>query len=86
MLIEVKGLSGSDVTIELTPNEYDKMWLHRDRFVLFALTDALSSSPRVSIFRHQAPSEDPGTRGTWTSANGDPLCIAEVTSARCSVG
>lgn len=85
MLIEVKGLSGSEVVIELTPNEYDKMWLHRDRFVIFVLTNALSSSPRVSIFRYQTPGADPGTRGIWTSANGDRLGIAEVTSARCSV-
>jgi hypothetical protein len=82
ILIEVKGLSGSDVNVELTPNEYDKMWLYRDRFILFVLTNALGPSPRISIFRHQPDGE---SRGVWVSATGEHLNVFEMVSARCSV-
>ena len=38
--IEVKGLSGSQVSVELTPNEFTKMQLHADTYKLCVVTNA----------------------------------------------
>lgn len=80
--IEVKGLSGPQVNIELTPNEYEKMWLHRHRYVLFVLTNALGASPRISVFRHRLSAGKAGG-GQWVSTIGSRLNIREVKSAVC---
>jgi hypothetical protein len=76
LLIEVKGLSGPNVNVELTPNEYDKMRILRDRYVLFVVTSALTQRPMARTFRFQAESS------SWRSAAGEELAIAEVLGAR----
>jgi len=44
--IEVKGLSGSDIGFELTPNEYQKMKaLPKDKYRVCVLTEALGEKP-----------------------------------------
>ena len=49
--IEVKGLSGSDPVVELTPNEYEKFQEEADDYRLAIVTDALSGTPRLMICR-----------------------------------
>lgn len=85
VLVEVKGLSGPDLSIELTPNEYDKMQRHRERFVVFVLSNALTTSCRASIFRYHPLEGQAGEGGTWKSCGGEILRIVEMLSARCSV-
>lgn len=87
ILIEVKGLSGPQVNFELTPNEYDKMQKHRDRYVVFVLTDALGTDPRISVFRYRNPrGAKKWGQGGWYSGTGDALKLSEAVSARCSAG
>lgn len=79
LLIEVKGLSGQNVNVELTPNEYDKMRALRDRYALFVVTNALTHHPMARTFRYQPESL------SWASAAGEELVIAEVLGARAFV-
>lgn len=81
--IEVKGLSGPSVNVELTPNEYLKMGEHKDRYVLFVVTSALTQSRRGRAFRWQ---QDP-TSGLdiWSTAQGEVIKIEPLTGARCSL-
>ena len=77
LLLEVKGLSGTNLSVELTPNEYAKMKEHTTAFRLCVVTEALET-PSLSIFQFNPES------GNWES--GEPkltLQIDEVISARC---
>lgn len=75
--LEVKGLSGSRVRVELTPNEYEAMQSCRDSYRVCVVTEALTS-PRLSVFAFSAET------GRWADANGRPLEIEPMTAARCS--
>ncbi len=74
--LEVKGLSGSEIAVELTHNEYAKMNDNRDSFRLCTVSSALTK-PDLSIFQFNSES------GQWESRDGRPLTINEVVSARC---
>lgn len=76
LLIEVKGLSGSKITCELTPNEYEKAKDERNRrsYVIYIVSECLSGNPIASIFRFQ---DSVG----WTTADGRLLDIQEKTGA-----
>ena len=77
LLIEVKGLSGKDVVVELTPNEYKQMQAkeNRDKYVLFVVTDCLGKSPVTHDFRRKG-------RG-WSDADGTRLDIKRRIGAVC---
>ena len=49
--IEVKGLSGSDPVVELTPNEYEKLREKAGDYRLAIVTDAITRTPRLMICR-----------------------------------
>jgi hypothetical protein len=51
LLLEVKGLSGIDLCVELTPNEYRHMRKYKRTYRVCVLVDALGTSPRLSVFR-----------------------------------
>ncbi|MEM3086215.1 MAG: helicase-related protein [Halobacteria archaeon] len=53
-LIEVKGLSASDGTIVLTPNERRVAEDRRDCYWLYVVTDCGTEKPRVNAFRDPA--------------------------------
>jgi len=75
--LEVKGLSGSDLAVELTPNEFAKMKENRSTYRLCTVTDALTE-PNLSIFQFNCES------GVWESDDGQKqLEIDEIVSARC---
>ena len=76
LLIEVKGLSGQVVSVELTPNEYSKSQEHRDRYVIFVVTGALTQKPLAHIFRFHAESD------SWRTAGGQVLQFKELIAAR----
>ena len=77
LLIEVKGLSGSRVSVELTPNEYKQMNSKdkRDNYVLFVVTNCLGESPLAHDYRFND--------GCWSDADGTALEIQERTGALC---
>ncbi len=48
-LIEVKGLSGQQISVQLTPNEYKTLKEHHDDYILSICTNALAT-PDLHIF------------------------------------
>lgn len=80
LMIEVKGLSGQTVSVELTPNEYEKMNALRDRYVLFVVTRALTQNPLARVFRYHA------STGRWRTAAGELLALTELVAARAQIG
>lgn len=79
VLVEVKGLSGHTLCVELTPNEFAKMGEHKDRYILFIVTGALTQSRIGRVFRFEP------TLAAWRSGQGDQLAIAPITGARCTL-
>ena len=77
LLIEVKGLAGNKVSVELTPNEYDKMQSkkYRDRYVLFVVTNCLGKRPLAYDYRFR--------NGCWLDTDGAKLEIEPRTGAVC---
>lgn len=75
--LEVKGLLGSQITVELTPNEYEKMKKHKASYKLCIVSQALSE-PILNIFSYSSESND------WRNSDGNSLNIEEIVSARCS--
>ncbi len=74
--LEVKGLSGSDCRVELTPNEYDKLKLHRDSYRVCVVTQALTA-PTLAIFAYSQDSE------RWEDQHGRVLHFEDVVAAKC---
>ncbi|MBC5767555.1 DUF3883 domain-containing protein [Ramlibacter albus] len=79
IMIEVKGLSGQNVCVELTPNEFAKMQEHQDRYILFVVTGALTQSRTGRVFRYDAQ------RAAWVSGQQERLAIAPIVAARCTL-
>ena len=77
LLVEVKGLSGDRVSVELTPNEYKKMKLkkNRNKYVLFIVTNCLREHPLAHDYRFK--------NGRWSDVDGTVLKIQERTGAVC---
>lgn len=79
--VEVKGLSGKVVNIELTPNEY-KAFIDKDnRFIyrLFIVTECITKSPKLNIFAFNLPTEK------WLNEDGECLKIQLKTAASLSL-
>jgi hypothetical protein len=75
--LEVKGLSGSQIVVDLTPNEYTAMQKHRDSYRVCVVTNALTK-PCLTIFAYSPDS------GQWEGPGQKRLNIQEIKSARCS--
>lgn len=74
--VEVKGLSGKDVVIELTPNEY-KIFKQRNlNYQLFVVTEALSKHLQYRVYKYQ------GKGNLWVGSDSSILKIKTVQSAR----
>ncbi len=84
--VEVKGLSGRELSVELTPNEYTQMLSkqHRAMYVIYVVTEALSSTPKAHIFYYNAEASH-GDRHIWNSVDGRILNIEQKTAARLTV-
>jgi Domain of unknown function (DUF3883) len=84
--VEVKGLSGKDLAVELTPNEYAKMRSpeHRTDYIIYVLPEALSSKPKAYIFRHDAILSK-GNDLVWVTEDGQHLRIQPIIAARLSI-
>lgn len=74
-LIEVKGLSGNIVTIELTPNEYQKSKDEKSQYKLCIVTNALSN-PHLEIYFFNT------FLNCWINDQNEMLVIQEILGAR----
>jgi hypothetical protein len=74
--LEVKGLSGFECRIDLTPNEYAKLKQHRESYRLCVVTQALTT-PTLTIFAYSKDSE------RWEDQQGRVLQFQDVVAARC---
>ncbi|WP_281040893.1 protein NO VEIN domain-containing protein [Rhizobium leguminosarum] len=81
--VEVKGLSGSQIVVELTPNEYAKMRSDRERYVIYILSSALEKARMAHIFRFDAE-QSTRTNLIWEADDGRTLAIEERVAARLS--
>jgi len=75
--LEVKGLSGSAIATELTPNEYEQLGADMKDYRVCVVTDALNN-PCLQIFSYSTEMD------SWSDANGVVLNFAERISARIS--
>ena len=76
--LEVKGLSGSDICVELTPNEYAKMKEYRDSYYVCIVHNALVQ-PILNVFSFNPES------AAWQDEKRRNLKIDDVVAARCRV-
>ncbi|SJZ90277.1 DUF3883 domain-containing protein [Garciella nitratireducens] len=74
--IEVKGLAGQEVSVELTPNEFLKMNNNKDSYRLCVVTKCLEN-PELYVFSYSSE------RNEWISEDGHILSIDQIISARC---
>jgi len=74
--IEVKGLAGSKVAVELTPNEFIKMTENKDNYRLCVVTECLDV-PLVHVFSFSTEQNE------WLSDDGYVLLIDQIISAHC---
>jgi len=75
--LEVKGLSGPAVVVELTPNEYRAMQQHRDSYRVCVVSKALTA-PCLEVFAYSPEAVQ------WESPAGRILVVEEIIAARCS--
>ncbi|WP_281237719.1 protein NO VEIN domain-containing protein [Flavobacterium praedii] len=74
LLLEVKGLSGKKLAIELSPNEFYQSQVE-EKYRICIVTNALTS-PTFNIFRFEVETNK------WTSENGHTLLLEKVIGAR----
>jgi len=81
ILIEVKGLSGSSISIGLTPNEYRVMKRpsKRAQYRIFIAANALGKTPGCYEFFYSA------NPPRWVNIDGKSLKIKEIMSANLSL-
>ncbi|TKS59719.1 MAG: hypothetical protein EWM72_01904 [Nitrospira sp.] len=81
LLLEVKGLSGDAISIELTPKEYSEMLNHKDNYRLCIVTKAENKYSRtLHIFGYSEEKEE------WLDQTGKKqLRVLEMTGARVVV-
>ena len=75
--LEVKGLSGDQIVVELTPNEYKAMKSNTDSYRICVVTSALLQ-PRLEVFGYSNDSR------CWESAEGRVLDLQEIIAVRCT--
>ena len=76
--LEVKGLSGSEICVELTPNEFAQMQEWRTSYHVCVVTNALTD-PQLAVFGYSPES------GKWQDDRKRTLQISKIIAARCSV-
>ena len=75
--LEVKGLSGDRVSIELSENEYKKMQTHIEQYRLCVVCGCLNENPSLHIFAYST------CLNCWQDESGKILNISERISAHC---
>ncbi|WP_427339599.1 DUF3883 domain-containing protein [Caloranaerobacter sp. DY30410] len=77
--IEVKGLSGSAISFELTPNEYANMNKYKESYRIAVVTNCLTEKPELRIFQYSCES------GKFEDSNGRQLKVKKIISARMTL-
>ena len=77
--LEVKGLSGRELVIELTPNEFQKLSEHKSTYKICVLTNALSDNPTYRVFSHHVEQD------AWEDEERKRLIVKEIMSARMTL-
>jgi hypothetical protein len=75
--LEVKGLSGAQIVVDLTPNEYAAMRTYRESYRVCVVTNALTE-PCLEVFSYSPDS------GQWESPERRVLHMQEIIAARCA--
>jgi len=83
--VEVKGLSGTQLVVELTPNEYAMMMApeHRKDYVVYIVTEALEKSAEGHVFRYNGELSI-GRKHVWITDDDRKLIIEKRIAARLS--
>jgi hypothetical protein len=76
--LEVKGLSGANISTELTPNEFKNLKADKIFYRLCIVTNTLTK-PNLKVFAHSKDNNE------WTSEDGTVIRFQEVVSARIYV-
>lgn len=76
--VEVKGLSSSYISINLSRNEYEKMEQHQNRYRLSIVSNCLES-PTINIVSFNQE------KNLWEDQFKNKLKIHEILSARCTL-
>ena len=80
LLVEVKGCSGANAVVEVTPNEYRAMREKRDNYRVAIVTEALKGSrSRLLILSHNIAD------GSWRDEEGHVAKLTEIMAARISL-
>ncbi len=84
--VEVKGLSGNDVCVELTPNEYEQMLAAKQRtmYVIYVVTAATTPAATSHVFYYNVEVSK-GRNHAWMTEDGRILKIKPLIGARLSV-
>lgn len=83
--VEVKGLSGTNLCVELTPNEYAKMRAaeHRAMYVVYIVTESLTK-PVSHVFYYNAEASK-GINHIWSTHDGTALKVEPILGARLTL-
>jgi hypothetical protein len=77
-LLEVKGLSGKVISVELTPNEYRQMKKHKeDGYRVCVVTNVLSKEPSLHVYRYE-----PKLKGWMHHDTDELLNVQELKAAK----
>ena len=78
--IEVKGLSGAEISVDLTKNEYEKMRQNKDNAYRLAIITHALADPELYVFEFSIE------QNKWIdpAVSGMKLNIEEFLSARCT--
>lgn len=81
--VEVKGLTGTHLCVELTPNEYKQMQssTHRADYVIYVVTEAATRNARSHVFYYNALLSR-GRDHVWTTEDGRQLQVEKLIAAR----
>lgn len=81
--VEVKGLSGREVCVELTPNEFKKMLSpeHRSDYVVYIVTEADQPQADSHVFSYNRPASSRHEH-VWATTDGRRLRIDIIEAAR----
>ena len=81
LLVEVKGLSQSYISVMLSRNEYEKMRDNLENYRLAVVTNCLDQSQRPTINVFSFIQEKNG----WYDKHDHELIVEELVSARCEI-
>jgi hypothetical protein len=79
LLVEVKGLSQSYISVQLTRNEYEKMRHYKDCYRLAVVANCYEENPSINVFSYDRD------KNGWFDEFRNELSIEEIVAARCEL-